>query len=276
MMLAMRHEEYSNYSNLPFILHIDLERTCYKNSKEKNWHKDIEIQLCTKGNGTVLINGENYDFRENDIAVINSDLIHHTGTEKNIIYTCLIISAEFCSRIGINCNELIFEPIIKSVKITTLMNELISLYLNDDTALKTLKCNSVIIQVLIELAEYHSIQNSVKINSNKTFDKVKKTIKYIQENYDKKITLDMLSEYVHIDKYALCHDFKKATSQTVVQNINNYRCQKAISFLEKGYSVTEVSIMCGFENPSFFSKTFKKYIGVLPSKYHLHTKGLSH
>ena len=92
----------------------------------------------------------------------------------------------------------------------------------------------------------------------------------------KKITLDILSEYVHIDKYALCHDFKKATSQTVVQYINNYRCQKAISFLEKGYSVTEVSIMCGFENPSFFSKTFKKYIGVLPSKYHLHTKGLSH
>lgn len=161
-----------------------------------------------------------------------------------------------------------FESIFRSSKITARINELTMTYLNDETVLKSLKCNSIILQIFIELTEYHSIQNSVKINSNKTFDKVKKTIKYMRENYDKKVTLDILSEYVHIEKYALCHDFKKATSQTVVQYINNYRCQKAISFLEKGYSVTEVSIMCGFENASFFSKTFKKYIGVLPSKYH--------
>lgn len=266
-MLSMRHEEYTYYSKLPFILHTDLERTCYKNSKEKNWHKDIEIQLCTKGRGTILINGENYDFKQNDVAVINSDLIHHTGTEQNITYTCLIISTEFCLHVGINYSEMLFEPIIKSEKIVTLIKELIAIYVNDNTVLKTPKCNSIILQILIELAEHYSIENKIDITTNKSFDKVKKAIQYIRDNYQEKISLDRLSEYAHTDKYTLCHDFKRATSQTVVQYINNYRCQKAISLLEKGCSVTEVSIMCGFENPSFFSKTFKKYIGVLPSKY---------
>lgn len=266
-MLAARHEEYTDYLKSPFILHIDLERTRYKNSKEKNWHKDIEIQLCTKGSGMVLINGETYDFNENDIAVINSELIHYTGTEQNITYTCLIISADFCSLVGIEYNDLSFKPVLRSPKISALINELTSIYLNKETKLKSLKCNSIIIQILIELAEHHSIQNIVRINSNNAFDKVKKTIKYIRENYDKKITLDILSEYIHTDKYTLCHDFKKATSQTVVQYINNYRCQKAVGFIEKGYTITETSYLCGFENSSFFSKTFKKHMGFVPSKY---------
>lgn len=124
--------------------------------------------------------------------------------------------------------------------------------------------------------ENHLIQNNVKITPNKAFDKVKETIKYIRKNYNKKISLDQLSKHVHIDKFTLCHNFKKATSQTIVQYINNYRCQKAVNFLENGYSVFEASAMCGFENPSFFTKTFKKYIGILPSKYLLKRNIASH
>lgn len=262
-----RHEEYTAYEKLPFILHIDLERTRYKNSKEKNWHKDIEIQLCTSGSGEVLIDGHNFNFKENDIAVINSDLIHYTGTKECIKYTCLIIDIDFCSQIGINCNEFVFDPLVKSQKIINLFNELTKAYSDDNTILKIAKCNSIIIQILIELAENHSINGNMKICQDKSFDKVKDTIKYIRKNFDKKISLDNISQNMHVNKYTLCHDFKRATSQTVVQYTNNYRCQKAINFLEKGYSVTEAASLCGFENASFFTKTFKKYMGVLPSKY---------
>ena len=266
-MLATRHEEYNDNAELPFILHIDLERDCYKNSKEKNWHKDIEIQVCTKGSGTVLINGEAYSFKDGDIAVINSEQIHYTGTDKNLTYTCLIISAEFCSRLGIEYNELFFEPIIRSEKITSLINELKTVYLNSNENFKTLKCNGIIIQILIELVLCYSMQSRVKMTANKSFEKVKEAIKYIRENYAHKFTLDELARFIHIDKYTLCHNFKKATGQTVVQYINNYRCQKAGSFIKKGDSITQASLKCGFENASFFTKTFKKYMGVLPSKY---------
>ena len=102
---------------------------------------------------------------------------------------------------------------------------------------------------------------------NGSVEKVKEAIKYIRENYAHKFTLDELARFIHIHKYTLCHNFKKATGQTVVQYINNYRCQKAGSFIKKGDSITQASLKCGFENASFFTKTFKKYIGVLPSKY---------
>lgn len=116
-MLGTRYEEYSIHSKLPFILHCDLERTPHNCSKEKNWHEDIEIELCTGGSGTVLLNGEKYKFEKNDIAVIGSDIIHYTSTENRLTYTCLIIRADFCRQMEIDCGKIQFTPLIKSEKL---------------------------------------------------------------------------------------------------------------------------------------------------------------
>ena len=53
-MVATRHDDY-RYNNLPFVLNTDLKRTYFNRSAESNWHEDLEIQLCTQGNGTVLL-----------------------------------------------------------------------------------------------------------------------------------------------------------------------------------------------------------------------------
>ena len=89
----------------------------------------------------------------------------------------------------------------------------------------------------------------------------------IRENYNKKITLDEISKAVLCDKYALCREFKRLTGQTIIENLNNYRCIKAMGFLNEGYTVAKTAELCGFDNLSFFTKTFKKHIGKLPSEY---------
>ena len=101
----------------------------------------------------------------------------------------------------------------------------------------------------------------------KNFETVKSVITYIREIYNKKITLDEISKAVLCDKYALCREFKRLTGQTIIENLNNYRCINAMRFLNEGYTVAKAAELCGFDNLSFFTKTFKKYIGKLPSEY---------
>ncbi|MBR6603969.1 MAG: AraC family transcriptional regulator, partial [Clostridia bacterium] len=46
-----------------------------------------------------------------------------------------------------------------------------------------------------------------------------------------------------------------------------YRCKKASELISEGLSVSEAALKCGFSNMSFFTRTFREYIGCLPSKF---------
>ena len=266
-MIGTRHEEYSNYSDLPFIIHINLERTPFNCSKEKNWHEDLEIELCTKGSGAVLINGEEFEFNKDTIIAVNSNAIHYTYTDTVMNYPCIIISAQFCKQIGIDYNSIQFKPIIESPVIKSLILELTKIYSEKNTPYRTPKLNKIIIELLIQLAENHSFKTDIPVSKGKEYENVKSAIKYIRENYSKKITLDEIAKYIYTDKYSLCKEFKKMSGQTVMEYTNNYRCRKAADCISDGCTIADAALKCGFSNISYFTKTFKKCMGVLPSEY---------
>lgn len=267
-MLGTRHEEYSQLnSGIPFVLVADIERSRYNLSSENNWHENLEIQLCTKGSGTVFLDGKKYAFCKGDIAVVNSNVIHYTGTDKELIYDCLIIGTDFCKQMDFSLESLAFEPMVKNDDILNKFCELKKLYLNSLATHRTAKLNKLLLEVLLLLAENHSIPKNDYADKSKSYERVKQAVLYIRDNYQRKITLDEIAKVVICDKFTLCKDFKKHTGQTVFENLNNLRCIKAIDFIEKGYTVSEAASLCGFDNLSFFTKTFKKYIGVLPSRY---------
>ena len=137
-------------------------------------------------------------------------------------------------------------------------------YSNDDCKIATLQM--LLLRILIELKKNHTVSSKF-VNKNSTNHIVMDTIKYIKKNYMNKITLDILAKNAYTDKYNLSKKFKSATSYTIIQYINSYRCEKAIELMRKGVSINEAAIKCGFNNMSFFTKTFKAFTGELPSQY---------
>ena len=267
-MLGTRYEEYEQLRDgLPFVLNVNIKRNRYNLSKETNWHENLEIQLCKKGSGTILLDGGKYPFCKNDIAVVNSNVIHYTGTDNELIYDCLIIGTEFCKQMGLEFNSMLFESVVKSSEIAGLFSELTELYFDFSASYRKAKLNKLLIQIIIELAENHVVSKTEYKEKNKSYERVKLAVLYLRDNYQQKITLDETAKTVFCDKYTLCKDFKKYTGQTVFENLNNYRCIKAIECLTSGHTVAETASLCGFDNFSFFTKTFKKYIGKLPSEY---------
>lgn len=267
-MINTRHEEYLSFNNgLPFILNPDLERTTFNRSIESNWHENLEIQFCTEGSGIVTLDGKKYTFNKNDIVIVNSNAIHHTGTSTRLVYSCLIISTAFCKNIGIDPQKISFSPFINSTTLADMFKTLQEIYSNNNLPFQVAKLNEAVLKILIELAENHIAKENSSISTPKEFDLVKSTITYIRKNYNKKITLDEISSVVFYDKYALCRMFKRLTGHTIIEYLNSYRILKAIELLNAGYTVSQTAYFCGFENLSFFTKTFKRFIGKLPSEY---------
>lgn len=272
-MIGTRHEEYEHIKDgQPFVLFVNLERSQLNYSEEMNWHDNLEFQLCTGGSGTVLLDGERIPFLENDVIVVNSNVIHYTYTDYKLYYSALIISSDFCRQMGIDYDSMYFSPLIQSPEISDLFKRLQSIYLSSDIPFKTAKQNDLLLRILIETAENFSTQKKKTFSGSKSFENVKETIKYIRENFNRKLSLDELSRNVYTDKYSLTREFKRITGQTVVEFINNYRCQRAADCLLFGLSVSEAAQICGFDNLSYFTKTFKKHMGIMPSKWNITQK----
>lgn len=266
-MLGTRHEEYINFlDNIPFVAYFDIERSCTQYSTAVNWHKNTEVQICTSGNGYVLLDGKKINITEGDIVIANSNVLHYTGTDTSITYSCIILDTEFAESSDIDLTKNRFEELVRDEKITRIFNEIRTVKEESDY-LSVAKLRELTLKLLISLCEGHLLDQSsydCKSNSYKT---VTDTITYIRKNYQHRLTLDEIAKNVFANKYTLTRVFKEMTGQTIVEYINTFRCNQAARLIFDGTGISESARLCGFSNMSFFTKTFKQYIGCLPSEY---------
>lgn len=97
---------------------------------------------------------------------------------------------------------------------------------------------------------------------------VSKVKNYIDENYQKEITLDEAARMVDVSPYYLSRLFKQETGKTFIEYLTSARMKQARLLLsDPKYSIKEVCILSGYSDPNYFSRIFKKYEGVTPSEY---------
>ncbi len=90
---------------------------------------------------------------------------------------------------------------------------------------------------------------------------------YINNNFDKKLNLDLLSQIRFTSKYHLLRLFKKYYGQTPKQYLTDKRMEKAKELLRQGMTITETCFDIGFESPSSFSTLFKYRVGMSPTEF---------
>ena len=147
-LLGTRHEEYSRYFNdLPFRLSPDIEITSSVYSHEANWHDNLELQLCTGGQGSVMLDEKIIPFQKNDIILINSNVIHHISTTDIIRYTCIIIDTQFCKSVGIDPIALQFCAKPASASLFNSFKALIDTYENTADVCRIAKLNEILLKM---------------------------------------------------------------------------------------------------------------------------------
>jgi AraC-like DNA-binding protein len=107
--------------------------------------------------------------------------------------------------------------------------------------------------------------------ANKAFEKQQKRMdfiyKYVEANYSSKPDVNELAQKVHLTTAAFCRYFKNQTKQTFTDFINQYRIGEAKNLLLQDKTITEACYATGFEQLSYFNKTFKKLTGQNPSAF---------
>ena len=92
--------------------------------------------------------------------------------------------------------------------------------------------------------------------------------KYIEDNYEQKVTLDDISDNVGYSKYYLSRLFKHYKNMTMVDYLIKIRMNRAKQLLQNGdYSIKQISQMVGYVDANYFTWAFKKVEGRSPTKY---------
>lgn len=112
-------------------------------------------------------------------------------------------------------------------------------------------------------------------NENKVYNKVsykdeiiKKSKLYVIENIEGDITLNIVSQYLNISKNYFCSMFKQETGINFLNYIIQQKIERAKKMLvEENMKVYEVSEKLGYSDTTYFSKIFKRNVGVTPQDY---------
>lgn len=114
--------------------------------------------------------------------------------------------------------------------------------------------------------------NSLEQDYDKKVDNqdriIKKIEQYIIANINKKITLNRVAEYVHLNPSYLSRIFKKNKGISLIEYSNKIKIDKAKELLyDNEISIGQVGRAIGISDPYYFNKVFKKYAGISPSIY---------
>lgn len=91
---------------------------------------------------------------------------------------------------------------------------------------------------------------------------------YIETNYQKKITVEMLAQSLNIDRSYFSAIFKRQIGKSPQQYLVNYRLERAAQdMLVYGCTPSAAAVRCGYTDFFNFSKMFKKRFGMAPQHY---------
>ena len=97
---------------------------------------------------------------------------------------------------------------------------------------------------------------------------IKQALVYINDAYCEKITLQDLSDHLHISKAYLSKLFNQELGITFTTFLNDKRIQKSLEYLvDKELNLAEIALQVGYEDQSYYTKVFKKIMGETPKQY---------
>ena len=116
-------------------------------------------------------------------------------------------------------------------------------------------------------AEILKAKPNASVSVLKEQQRNQKVYHFIEMNYQKEIDVNEVARLCQLTTAAFCRYFKKSTHHTFTDFLNRFRINQSKKVLMQDKTVTEACYESGFENISYFNKTFKRFTGENPSTF---------
>ncbi len=244
----------------PYIYHSRMSN-CYF---LPHWHENIELLFFHDGQ-SVICDREIYRVKAGDIAIFAPNSLHSIPQEMAADYECLIIDTSFLTENNIDVAHLDFECVVSDKTAA----ELFAAAMREISAHKSelpfgaAGAKAAILTLMVYLCR----SCSKKLSERETSGMVRRAIGYINSNLSRPMTIKEIAESITVSKYYFCREFRRETGFTVVRYINDLRCREAERLLRStDATVGEIARSLGYENQSYFTRTFKLITGKKPSE----------
>ena len=246
-----------------------------------HWHDEFEIIYVRSGFLTVSISGESYIGKTGEAFVVSPGNLHLMGSQSGTVdyYTFLFPLKYISFRTDDMLDEKLLEPlnsghlmICPRVKDTAkeLCEQLIEIYeaKKDESESKIttqVRAKIILLQFILEMwKKGFVIENDT--SGRNTVEK--EMVSYIQQNFTGKISLREFGEQFHLSEKYISRYFKEHFHITLSQYVTYLRLEHAKQLLQDtDIPVTDVAMQSGYQNVSYFIRSFQKAYAVSPLKY---------
>ena len=252
-------------------------------------HPEIEITYVKEGSMHYRINNRSFHLKEGDIIFCNSNALHSGEMENQedcsyipITFDPKLIYGFFQSTI---CTRYV-DPVIQNLAVCALhidysekwhetfrdrMLEVISL---DKKKPDFYELDiSIRMQLLWRLLVEHLPHQPVSTTSDFTeYERIRRILSYIEQNYMNQITLDDISEHIHLCESECTRLFKRHMNTTLFSFLQEYRIERSLEYLNTKESISSIAEKTGFSDSNYYSKVFSKIKGCSPREYRKNLK----
>ena len=263
---AFMQEQFSKDSTIPVRFQIN-ELAPTKNFPP-HFHNAIEMLYVYQGQIAVTVQGVEYIVSKNELCFIPSNAIHSIRNLNAISkYDCCFLNTNYYINDNIDINKYQISIIISNNIVIDDYKKLKKVFNSDKQNFKATALKSLGTFFVIELIT-HCLENQ-KYSLSQRDPKVKivrEITLYLNTHSCENINIDTIYKQYNYSHSYLSRLFKKYTNTTMSKMLNHYRCLNAQNLLmTEDLSILEISEKCGFNNFSYFTKTYKNIIGELPS-----------
>ncbi|WP_010681146.1 AraC family transcriptional regulator [Acetivibrio cellulolyticus] len=263
-------------------------------SMEPNRHEFYEMVYIKRGNAVFEISGYPAEIGPNDIIIIKPNQFHKFIVKSESGCEFIVLNFKFVNEFDLQFSGVSLEYFLDFVsgkesgsfltlkvsqknEIINILNRILKEKENPDIGSELLNYMLVMeLFVLISRALKMEWENSIKNKSSKLKELIQVSVSYINNNYEREISLKDIAQYVFLSTSYFTRAFKEETGISPINYLLKTRIERAKELLKDStLKISDIALSVGFSNQQRFNDIFKKYVKMTPLQYRKENVGMA-